>query len=118
MSQGTLYANSRIRAVIPTALVKHFNLDVKIVDPASSAEYTKFFPLGKVPAFVGPKGVKLTEVIAISVYCMFIFVAIALLYAAIALIPCHVVFWSKMMRNLFKLYSYPCLNKLCRDSLL
>lgn len=71
MSQGTLYANERVRAIIPAALIKHFNLDVKIVDPASCSNYSKFFPLGKVPAFVGPKGVKLTEVIAISVYCMY-----------------------------------------------
>lgn len=71
MSQGTLYANTRIRAVIPTALVKHFNLDVKIVDPAQCSEFANIFPLGKVPTFVGPKGVKLTEVIAISVYCMY-----------------------------------------------
>lgn len=49
-------------------MVKHFNLDVKIVDPASSDVFKKTFSLGKVPAFVGPKGVKLTEVIAISVY--------------------------------------------------
>lgn len=70
MSQGTLYADSRIRSVITSAVVKHFNLDVKVVDPASSAEYKRDFPLAKVPAFVGPKGVKLTEAIAISVYCM------------------------------------------------
>ncbi|KAM9939405.1 hypothetical protein OXX80_001115 [Metschnikowia pulcherrima] len=68
MSQGTLFADSKIRGVIPTALVKHFKLDVEIVDPASSAVYKKHFPLAKVPAFIGPKGVKLTEVIAISVY--------------------------------------------------
>lgn len=73
MSQGTLYANERVRALIPVALIKHFKLDVKIVDPASCKTYSKLFPLGKVPAFVGPKGVKLTEVIAISVYCMYIF---------------------------------------------
>lgn len=74
MSQGTLYANERTRALIPVALIKHFNLDVKIVDPASCADYTKLFPMGKVPAFVGPKGVKLVEVIAISVYCMYHFI--------------------------------------------
>lgn len=73
MSQGTLFADSKIRGVIPTALVKHFKLDVEIVDPASSAAYKKHFPLAKVPAFIGPKGVKLTEVIAISVYCMYRF---------------------------------------------
>lgn len=72
MSQGTLYANERIRAIFPKALIKHFNLDVKIVDPASDkATFDKYFPTGKVPAFVGPKGLKLTEVLAITLYCMY-----------------------------------------------
>lgn len=73
MSQGTLFAASQIRGIIPTALVKHYNLDVKVVDQSTSDVFKKTFPLGKVPAFVGPKGVKLTEVIAISVYCMYQF---------------------------------------------
>lgn len=72
MSQGTLFANSRTRGVIPTALVKHFKLDVDIVDAFSSDVYKRNFPLGKVPGFIGPKGVKLTEVIAVSIYCMYL----------------------------------------------
>ncbi|OBA21864.1 translation elongation factor eEF1 gamma [Metschnikowia bicuspidata var. bicuspidata NRRL YB-4993] len=68
MSQGTLFADSKIRGAIPTALIKHFNLDVEIVEPESSAAFKKSFPLAKVPGFIGPKGVKLNEVIAISVY--------------------------------------------------
>lgn len=73
MSQGTLYASEKIRGLIAKALVKHFGLHVKVVNADESAEFKKIFPLKKVPAFVGPKGVKLTEVIAISIYCMYIF---------------------------------------------
>lgn len=69
MSQGTLFANDRIRALIPKALVNEFKLDVKVVD-ASGKAFEQAFPLGKVPAFIGPKGVKLTEVIAVSLYRM------------------------------------------------
>lgn len=72
MSQGTLFANSKTRALIPVALIKHFKLDVEIVDADNSDLFKKTFPLGKVPAFVGPKGLKLTEVIAISIYCMYL----------------------------------------------
>lgn len=73
MSQGTLYADRRIRTVAVTAIVKHFNLDVKIVAPADDkATFDKYFPVGKVPAFVGPKGLKLTESIAIAIYCMLV----------------------------------------------
>lgn len=71
MSQGTLYSDQRIRSIVPAAIVKHFNLDVKIVAPANdAATFKKYFPTERVPAFVGPKGLKLTEVIAVSIYCM------------------------------------------------
>lgn len=71
MSQGTLYADQRIRSVAAAAIVKHFDLDVKIVAPADDkATFDKYFTTGRVPAFVGPKGLKLTEVIAVSIYCM------------------------------------------------
>lgn len=74
MSQGTLYADQRIRSVAAAAIVKHFDLDVKIVAPADDkANFDKYFPTGRVPAFVGPKGLKLTESLAIAVYCMFFF---------------------------------------------
>lgn len=66
MSQGTLYANFRIRTVLPAALVEHFKLDVNVVEPP--ANYAEKFPLGKVPAFQGEKGFKLTETIAITLY--------------------------------------------------
>ncbi|KAI3405289.2 hypothetical protein KGF56_001901 [Candida oxycetoniae] len=55
-----------LRSVAPKALVKHFNLDVAFSD--KDATYEKYFPLNKIPAFVGPKGLKLTEVIAICIY--------------------------------------------------
>ncbi|KAL6453058.1 CAM1 Elongation factor 1-gamma 1 [Candida maltosa Xu316] len=66
MSQGTLYATQQIRSLAPKALVKHFKLDVKVTD--KDDVYHKNFPLNKIPAFVGPKGFKLHEVIAISLY--------------------------------------------------
>ncbi|RLV95008.1 Elongation factor 1-gamma 1 [Spathaspora sp. JA1] len=66
MSQGTLYATQQIRSLTPKVIVKHFNLDVKISD--KDDVYKKNFPLDKIPAFVGPKGFKLHEVIAISLY--------------------------------------------------
>lgn len=69
MSQGTLYANERVRGVVPKAIIKAFKLDVTVAEP--DATYQKYFPLGKVPAFVGPKGLKLIEVIAISIYRMY-----------------------------------------------
>lgn len=74
MSQGTLYANEKIRCVLAEAVVKHLNLDVKIVNPADDkATFEKYFPTGKYPAFIGPKGLKLTEVLAIVLYCMYIY---------------------------------------------
>lgn len=69
MSLGTLYATQQIRSLPAKALVKHFNLDVKISD--KDAAYEKNFPLNKIPAFIGPKGFTLTEVIAICLYCMY-----------------------------------------------
>ncbi|CCK67906.1 translation elongation factor EF1B gamma KNAG_0A02170 [Huiozyma naganishii CBS 8797] len=69
MSSGTLYASFRIRSVVPRALVNHFKLDVTIVDPTKSGEqFAKDFPLKKVPAFVGAKGYKLTELMAVNYY--------------------------------------------------
>lgn len=69
MSQGTLYANFRIRTWVPRGLVKALKLDVKVVTPDAAAEqFARDFPLKKVPAFVGPKGYKLTEAMAINYY--------------------------------------------------
>lgn len=92
MSQGTLFVTEQARGIAPKAIVKHFNLDVKISDKEDAA-YKKAFPLNKIPAFVGPKGFKLTEAIAISIYCM------------------YQLFDDE---RFFHLYSYPCLNRSCR----
>lgn len=94
MSQGTLYADQKIRGVIPKAIIKAYNLDVKVVSELDDATFQKTFPLKQIPAFIGPKGLKLTEIIAVSLYRMFN----AFIY---------------VMRN-FYLNSYPCLNTLCR----
>lgn len=71
MTLGTLFTTEQIRSVPPQALIKHFNLDVKIAGKEDKT-YAKNFPLSKVPAFVGPKGFKLHEVIAVSIYCMYL----------------------------------------------
>lgn len=70
MSLGTLYATQQIRSLPAKALAKYFNLDIKISD--KDAAYEKNFPLNKIPAFIGPKGFTLTEVIAICLYCMYL----------------------------------------------
>lgn len=71
MSQGTLYSDNRTRCLTPVTLVKYFGLDVVISD--KDAKYTRDFPLNKTPTFVGAKGFKLTEAIAISLYRMLSF---------------------------------------------
>ncbi|CAH00674.1 translation elongation factor EF1B gamma [Kluyveromyces lactis] len=69
MSQGTLFANFRIRTWLPRAIVKSLSLDVKILEPESNVEYwSKLFPLKKVPCYVGSDGFKLTQQLAILVY--------------------------------------------------
>lgn len=71
MSQGTLYNNGLARGFLPIALVKYLGLDVEVADVETDKEnFLKQFPLGKIPAFVGPEGFKLTEVMAISYYRM------------------------------------------------
>lgn len=85
MSQGTLYVSERIRGALPAALVKHFKLDIKVTAPP--ANYKEKFPLGKIPAYEGEKGFKLTEAIAVCIYR-----------------KCNT-----MMRNITN-NSYPCLN--------
>lgn len=96
MSLGTLYANQRIRSYAPKALVNYLKLDVKVEEPG--AGYEKLFVLNKVPTFVGPKGFKLHEVIAVCFYCKYKFSNLG--KAIIEL-------W--MMKEFF-LNSYPCLN--------
>lgn len=102
MSLGTLFSTEQIRSLPPKALIKHFNLDVKLEKEDES--YKKHFPLGKIPGFIGPKGFKLHEVIAISIYCMYLPI---ILHAIEQLFT-----WWEIFSYL---YSYPCLNTLCRE---
>lgn len=74
MSQGTLYTGSFARGFLAKGLVQHLGLDVAVVDKSTDAAFASKFPLGKIPAFVGPKGFKLTESIAVYSYRMFIYV--------------------------------------------
>ncbi|CCK71450.1 translation elongation factor EF1B gamma KNAG_0H00340 [Huiozyma naganishii CBS 8797] len=70
MSQGTLYVWATPRTNSCEAIVKAYGLDVEIVDvkAATVPEFVEKFPLGEVPAFLGPRGVKLTETSAILTY--------------------------------------------------
>ena len=70
MSQGTLYTFPTPRSTILEALIKTYKIDVTVKAGAESEEFATYFPLKKAPAFVGPKGFKLTECIAIAYYCM------------------------------------------------
>lgn len=71
MSQGTLYGDVQTRSILPVGLVKAFNLDVKL-EKKDAPAHKAAFPNGKVPAFIGPKGYKLQETIAVLYYCMYI----------------------------------------------
>ncbi|KAJ6109879.1 hypothetical protein N7486_002114 [Penicillium sp. IBT 16267x] len=75
MSFGKLYGlpeNGRTLAILVAA--KHNDLDIELVQTQpnasanTSAEYRKLQPLGKIPAFEGANGFKLSEVIAIAIY--------------------------------------------------
>lgn len=69
MSEGTLYSNFRIRSWVPRALVRSLGFKIDIADPETAAEqFSKDFPLKKVPSFVDSHGFKLTEQIAINHY--------------------------------------------------
>ncbi|KAL6940853.1 hypothetical protein ACO0QE_004771 [Hanseniaspora vineae] len=80
MSQGTLYTFPSPRSTILEALIKAYKIDVTVKVGAESKEFATYFPLKKAPAFVGPKGFKLTECIAIAYYCMLINLLLLLLY--------------------------------------
>lgn len=63
MSLGTLYTGPYVRVVLPDSLVKYFGLDITISprDAAFEAE----FPLHQFPSFIGPKGFKITQTLAV-----------------------------------------------------
>lgn len=71
MSSGTLFGSTETRSVLPIGLVKAFNLDVKVEEKLSAAHKAANFPTQKVPAFAGPHGYKLQEVIAVLYYCKY-----------------------------------------------
>ncbi|KAG0675928.1 elongation factor EF-1 gamma subunit [Kluyveromyces marxianus] len=71
MAQNTLYVlPPSPRSVLILALAKYLKIDVDVVDITKSKDekFTKAFPLGKAPAFIGENGFKLHEVIAIAYY--------------------------------------------------
>lgn len=72
MSDGTLFANFRLRARLPRAIVKSLNLNVQVLqpetDPVIDAIWEKNFPRRKVPCFLGSNGFKLTEALAVMIY--------------------------------------------------
>ncbi|QPG74385.1 hypothetical protein FOA43_001712 [Brettanomyces nanus] len=67
MSQGTLFGTGETRSILPVGLIKTLKLDVKI-EPKDSPDHIKNFPMHKAPSFIGPKGFKLHEVIAVVHY--------------------------------------------------
>lgn len=66
MSQGILYSASSSRTLLLRGLIKYYKLDIKVIEKDDL--YHKNFPQNKLPAFIDPKGFKLTEVIAIILY--------------------------------------------------
>lgn len=67
MSQGTLYGSTFSRGFLSQGLIQHFKLDITSATEADAA-YKNAFPLAKYPAFIGPKGFKLSESLAIDLY--------------------------------------------------
>ncbi|AMD22583.1 HHL187Cp [Eremothecium sinecaudum] len=66
---SVLYVNKRIRCLVPKLLVSHLGLKVEIRDPDQYLEeWSKNFPLRKVPCLITATGAKLTEVIPIMIY--------------------------------------------------
>lgn len=107
---GTLYVKECTRAKVPSGIIKAYDLDVKIA--SADETFKKQFPLAKFPSYLGEKGFKLTETVAISIYCMyFIFSA----FPAYPEFCCGLLYSFIRMRNLFNLYSYPCLKRSCRE---
>ncbi|GMM35176.1 translation elongation factor EF1B gamma [Saccharomycopsis crataegensis] len=67
MPADTVYSGPFMRGFFVEALIQHYKIDVAVKDikePIVAAN----FPLGKVPSLIGPKGLKLTEVIAVMFY--------------------------------------------------
>lgn len=69
MSQGTLYVNGLARGILPQSLIETWKLDIK-VEQTDCEVFAKEFPMAKIPAFIGPNGFHLTEVMAVLYYRM------------------------------------------------
>jgi len=68
MTLGTLYIlKDNAHPLLSEELVKHFKLDIKISDRDEVANAS--FPLGRVPSFIGVDGFKVSESIAVNLYC-------------------------------------------------
>jgi elongation factor 1-gamma len=68
MTLGTLYIlKDRSHPVLCEELVKHFKLDIKVSERDEVADAS--FPLKRVPTFIGVDGFKLSESIAVNLYC-------------------------------------------------
>ncbi|KAK6200038.1 uncharacterized protein RJT21DRAFT_140297 [Scheffersomyces amazonensis] len=69
MSLGTLYVlPGSPRSFIIMDLIKYFKIDIEIKDDLECPAFQAKFPSHKTPAFVGPKGFKLHETLAILNY--------------------------------------------------
>ena len=69
MSIGAVVLGPRTRPLPVQWLINHYKLDVTVYDSYEGhPEFEKAFPLKKVPVFIGPKGLKLREALAICQY--------------------------------------------------
>jgi elongation factor 1-gamma len=69
MSFGKLYGSTGHGRSIPAVVAAKANgLDLEIVETTGGKTPTDINPLGKIPAFVGANGFKLTEAVAIAIY--------------------------------------------------
>lgn len=69
MPLTTLYTDNKLRSKFAETFVTYYKLDVKLSGGSlSSADFAAKFPMKKVPALIAPKGYKLHEVIAITLY--------------------------------------------------
>jgi elongation factor 1-gamma len=58
------------RSIPAVVAAKANGLDLEIVETTGGKTPTDINPLGKIPAFVGANGFKLTEAVAIAIYSM------------------------------------------------
>ncbi|CCH63100.1 hypothetical protein TBLA_0J01020 [Henningerozyma blattae CBS 6284] len=68
MSKGTLYANEYTRGIAVQGIIKYYNLPFDIVYSKKNTDFEKNFPMLKIPALITPEGIKLQEVIPLTIY--------------------------------------------------